>query len=136
MRVMLLEINWAAGRSKTSFFEGPNAFNLAEAELNKQEAGGREGWVRSVMFGPAELVAGEEAQGVPEQVWQNECRLVLGQELTHGGKLGQMGLCHPSGEEIQLDIISFDKTGKHEIFEKLKNIPVRVTIERVPGGRA
>lgn len=73
----------------------------------------------------------------PELVWQNECRLVFSStEIFGGGQVGQMGLCHPSGEEIQIDIYSHDKLGKHEIFEKLKDVPVRITIERVPGGRA
>lgn len=71
----------------------------------------------------------------PELVWQNECRLVFSGK-TARCEIGQMGLCHSSGEEIQIDVYSHDDSGQHEIFNKLKDVPVRITIERVPGGRA
>jgi hypothetical protein len=68
-----------------------------------------------------------------EIVWENECRLVIGR--TAGHKIeGDMGLCH-EGEEIRVNISSVDYSGKHEIFEKLSDAPVRISIRRVPGGR-
>lgn len=79
------------------------------------------------------FVAGAEHNQDGELVWQNECQLVLS-DPYEGSKQGQMGLCHPSGEEVQVDIYSHDNSGKHEIFSKLERVPVRVTIRRVPGG--
>ena len=68
-----------------------------------------------------------------EVVWENECQLVIGR--TAGHKIeGDMGLCH-EGEEIRVNISSVDYSGKHEIFEKLSDAPVRISIRRVPGGR-
>lgn len=68
------------------------------------------------------------------QVWANECQLVL-REFNNGAyRTGDMGLCHDDGQEIQVRISSFDRSCQHEIFSKLKGVPVRVVISRVPGG--
>jgi|GEM_PF-6136584 len=68
-------------------------------------------------------------------VWENECRLVINSERNGRYKTGEMGLCYPKeGTEIQICVSSWDDSAKHKVFSKLENVPVRVSLERVPGG--
>jgi hypothetical protein len=78
-----------------------------------------------------------------EVVWQNECKLVSEEiGLVYKGDLpayahtrrGQMGVNHYDGQNIYVCIESHNEDGKHDIFESLLGVPVRITIERVPGG--
>jgi hypothetical protein len=73
-----------------------------------------------------------------EKVWVNECNLVITDE-TGQYKTGEMGLSYSGPrktKEIQVRISSWDCSGEHPEFSKLEGVPVRITIERVPGGSA
>jgi hypothetical protein len=76
----------------------------------------------------------EREQVEAEFVWQNECRLVLGGCEDGKYKTGEMGVCHPDGSEVQVTISSWDERARHVHFHQLEGVPVRITIERVPGG--
>jgi hypothetical protein len=65
-------------------------------------------------------------------VWRNECRLVFWEE-DEDHLIGEMGLCYDDSE-VQVRISSYDITGKHEVLSKLEGVPVRITIEVIPGG--
>lgn len=68
-------------------------------------------------------------------VWQNECCLVFGGESSvdgkHGSSFGEMGLCY-EGSEVQIRIL--EHGFKDKLISKLKDVPVRITIETVPNG--
>ncbi|MHC4507733.1 MAG: hypothetical protein ACYTAO_02080 [Planctomycetota bacterium] len=77
----------------------------------------------------------KEQEPQAELVWANECRLVINDESNGLYKTGEMGLCDPKDlSEVQVRISSWDRSAKHEVFSKLEGVPVRITIERVPGG--
>jgi len=69
-----------------------------------------------------------------EVVWENECQLVF--HDSHGPS-AEMGLCYQCDDpeigdrEVQVHIT---ETGKPVLFPKIKGVPVRITISRVPGG--
>jgi hypothetical protein len=64
-----------------------------------------------------------------EKVWENECRLVP--LPTPEGELLEMGLDYGPGQSV---MIAIDVRGWPELLAKLKDVPVRITISRVPGG--
>lgn len=69
-------------------------------------------------------------------VWENECGLVVNEMDKGRYKTGEMGLYEPKEDrEIQVCISSWDRSGDHPVFGKLEGVPVRISIERVPGGR-
>lgn len=75
--------------------------------------------------------------GDGEIVWENECQLVIQEREADNGcyKTGEMGLCDPKNlTEVQVSISSYDRSAKHEVFSKLEQVPVRITLRRVPGG--
>jgi hypothetical protein len=76
-----------------------------------------------------------EREDAKKQVWANECRLVISDESNGLYKTGEMGICYPKDDrEVQVRISSWDRSAKHPEFSQLEGVPVRVTIERVPGG--
>lgn len=69
-----------------------------------------------------------------EKVWSNESKLVLGGCGNGLYKTGEMSTYGSDDAEFQLAVSSFDRSAQHQIFRKLVDVPVRITIERVPGG--
>lgn len=59
-KIMMLEVNWEMKKAHTTFFEGADAFQKAEADLNRKEKDSGPDWSRSLFFGPME-VGGEQA---------------------------------------------------------------------------
>ena len=70
-------------------------------------------------------------------VWQNECRLVFRREGDE--EIGEMGLCDRLAEGRHHEVqVSVRETGDppQRTLDRLRDVPVRITIERVPGGHS
>ena len=65
-------------------------------------------------------------------VWQNECKLVFSTMEDLEERHAEMGLCYPDeAREVQVCI---KENGDQKLMSRLRGMPVRITIEVVPGG--
>lgn len=88
--------------------------------------------------GPASVLAGGRFSEMiqSEVVWQNKCGLVFRYDGL-GAVIGEMGLCHPTGDGHTLQDVQVtvrEAGPRSELMDKLRGNPVRITIEVMPGG--
>ena len=93
---------------------------------------GEQGWYYMGMNESFVLMQKTKEVPEPEVVWENECQLVF--SARPGEEWGEMGLCYPNENPVREVQVRVRETGGKTVLDQLRGVPVRITIERVPGG--